>query len=250
MVFFLNTALKEEVFEMKQKNEALQTKNSSLENEVKERKESEASLKSDLEEIRSAPAALQTELTEFKEQAKALQTPAQRKIMMTSLNGNIFRVAGLLWGESTGHRWIPLTKANDAELLCFLWYAPKQTVDAGDLIRHHDVIVMISTSRANHSALLVMWLPDITHPDNPHPENIHPDITHLHCRTLPTRIVPTHTHQFGTKRYKTYYSLLTIRKIVMYLRNIHIAISHVFIDQIFLQDALIHVTFAHVMQNL
>ena len=30
--------------------------------------------------------------------------------MMTSWNGNVFRVTGLLWGESTGHRWIPLTK--------------------------------------------------------------------------------------------------------------------------------------------
>ena len=43
--------------------------------------------------------------------------------MMTSLNGNIFRVAGPLWGEFTGHRWIPLTKASDAELWCFLWSA-------------------------------------------------------------------------------------------------------------------------------
>ena len=32
-------------------------------------------------------------------------------VMMTSSNSNIFRVTGLLWGESTGHRWIPLTKA-------------------------------------------------------------------------------------------------------------------------------------------
>ena len=38
---------------------------------------------------------------------------------MTSWNGNIFRVTGPLWGESTGHRWIPLTKASDAELLMF-----------------------------------------------------------------------------------------------------------------------------------
>ena len=29
---------------------------------------------------------------------------------MKSSNGNLFRVTGLLWGESTGHRWIPLTK--------------------------------------------------------------------------------------------------------------------------------------------
>ena len=25
-----------------------------------------------------------------------------------------------------GYRWIPLTKANDAELLCFLWYVPEK----------------------------------------------------------------------------------------------------------------------------
>ena len=30
--------------------------------------------------------------------------------------------------ESTGHWWIPLTKASDAELWCFLWSAPEQTV--------------------------------------------------------------------------------------------------------------------------
>ena len=41
--------------------------------------------------------------------------------MMTSSNGNIFRVTGLLCGEFTGHRWIPRTKASDAELRCFLW---------------------------------------------------------------------------------------------------------------------------------
>ena len=45
--------------------------------------------------------------------------------MMTSSNGNIFRVAGHLCGEFTCPRWIPHTKANDAELLCFLWSAPE-----------------------------------------------------------------------------------------------------------------------------
>ena len=39
--------------------------------------------------------------------------------MMTSSNGNIVRVTGHLCGEFTGHRWIPRTKASDAELLCF-----------------------------------------------------------------------------------------------------------------------------------
>ena len=48
---------------------------------------------------------------------------------MTSSNGNIFRVTGLLWGESTGHRWIPLTTASDAELWRYLGSAPEQTVE-------------------------------------------------------------------------------------------------------------------------
>ena len=49
--------------------------------------------------------------------------------MMTSSNGNIFRVTGPLWGEFTGHQWIPLTKASDVELWCFLWSAPEQTLE-------------------------------------------------------------------------------------------------------------------------
>ena len=71
---------------------------------------------------------------------------------MTLSNGNIFRVTGPLCGEFTGNRWIPRTKANDAELLCFLWSAPwingwVNNGDAGDLRRHrahYDVIVMSS----------------------------------------------------------------------------------------------------------
>ena len=39
--------------------------------------------------------------------------------MMTSSNGNIFRVSGHFCGEFTGHRWIPRTKACDAELWFF-----------------------------------------------------------------------------------------------------------------------------------
>ena len=46
-----------------------------------------------------------------------------RCYMMTSSNGNIFRVTGHLCGEFTGPRWIPHTKASDAELWCFLWSA-------------------------------------------------------------------------------------------------------------------------------
>ena len=69
--------------------------------------------------------------------------------MMTSSNGNIFRVTGPLWGESTGHWWIPLTKANDAELWCSFicaWtHGQANNRDAGDLRRHgahNDVTVM------------------------------------------------------------------------------------------------------------
>ena len=47
------------------------------------------------------------------------------RLMMTSSNGNIFRVTGHLFGEFTGLRWISHTKASDAELLCFLWSAPE-----------------------------------------------------------------------------------------------------------------------------
>ena len=46
-------------------------------------------------------------------------------VMMTSSNGNPFHVTGLLSGEFTGHQWIPLTKASDVELWCFLWSAPE-----------------------------------------------------------------------------------------------------------------------------
>ena len=56
---------------------------------------------------------------------EALQT----ENMMTSSNGNIFPVTGPVWGESTGQRWIPLTKNSDAELWCFLSFVPEQTVE-------------------------------------------------------------------------------------------------------------------------
>ena len=58
-----------------------------------------------------------------------LKDGISRLNMMTSSNGNIFRVTGLLCGEFTGYRWIPLTKAIDAEHWCFLWSAPEKTVE-------------------------------------------------------------------------------------------------------------------------
>ena len=50
-------------------------------------------------------------------------------VIMTSSNGNIFRVIGPLCGEFTGHRSSPFTKAGDAELWCFLWSAPEYTFE-------------------------------------------------------------------------------------------------------------------------
>ena len=55
---------------------------------------------------------------------------SHKYFMMMSSNGNIWNPRyWLLCGEFTGHRWIPLTKASDAELWCFLWSAPYQTVE-------------------------------------------------------------------------------------------------------------------------
>ena len=45
---------------------------------------------------------------------------------MTSSNRNIFRVTGHLCGEFTGPRWIPHTKANDAELDIFFALRPNK----------------------------------------------------------------------------------------------------------------------------
>ena len=53
-----------------------------------------------------------------------------------------------LWGDFTGHRWFPLTKASDAELWCFLWSAPEPTCQKGDPVSTLlDVILVTSSQR-------------------------------------------------------------------------------------------------------
>ena len=47
-----------------------------------------------------------------------------------------FSIAGPLWREFTGHRWIPLTKTSNAELWHFLWSAHEQTVGISNFILH------------------------------------------------------------------------------------------------------------------
>ena len=94
--------------------------------------------------------------------------------MMTSSNGNIFRVTGPLCGEFTGHRWIPLTKASDAELWRFLWSAPwingwANNHKPGDLRRHrthYDVIVVYffrHCPQCNHAIHLSIFLRVVSH---------------------------------------------------------------------------------------
>ena len=75
--------------------------------------------------------------------------------IMTSSNGNIFRVTGPSCGEFTGHRWIPLTKASDAELwffslifslMCAWIKGWANNREADDLRRHR-----------SHYYVTVMW---------------------------------------------------------------------------------------------
>ena len=67
--------------------------------------------------------------------------------MMTSSNGNIFRFTGPLCGELTGDRWIPRTKASDAELWCLPWSAPEQTTEETiETTVIWDAIALIMTS--------------------------------------------------------------------------------------------------------
>ena len=46
--------------------------------------------------------------------------------MMTASNGNILHITGPLWGKSTGHWWMPPTKASDVEL----WHDQMETFSA------------------------------------------------------------------------------------------------------------------------
>ena len=78
-------------------------------------------------------------------------------LIMTSSNGNIFRVTGPLCGEFTGHLWIPLTTASDSELWCFFLICAwingwVNNLEAGDLRRnlaHYEVIVMFFSHKNN-----------------------------------------------------------------------------------------------------
>ena len=81
--------------------------------------------------------------------------------MMTSSNGNIFHVTGPLWGESD-HQWIPLTKASNTGLWCFLWSTPEQTVEqtVAQVIWHVIALIMRVTVMLDCfvSMFISLWL--------------------------------------------------------------------------------------------
>ena len=76
-----------------------------------------------IKEICPQDTLIQVRLIASRRPVSAHDDEEPRFIMMTSSNGNIFRVTVSWGGEFTGHRWVPLTKASDAELWCFLWSA-------------------------------------------------------------------------------------------------------------------------------
>ena len=71
--------------------------------------------------------------------------------MMTSSNGNIFRVTGHWCGEFTGSRWIPLHKgqwrgAFMFSLICVwinVWINNREAGDLRHYLAHYDVTVMM-----------------------------------------------------------------------------------------------------------
>ena len=67
---------------------------------------------------------------------------------MKSSKGNIFRVTGPLWRESTSHLWIPLTKTTDAELCILIcawinnWTNSRYAGDLKPHRAHYNITVM------------------------------------------------------------------------------------------------------------
>ena len=66
-------------------------------------------------------------------------------MILVMIKWRFFCVTGPLWGESTRHRCIPLTKTSDAVLWYFLLSAPeqgfKQTIETRSLWRHYNVMM-------------------------------------------------------------------------------------------------------------
>ena len=111
-------------------------------------------------------------------------TPS-RCSMMTSSNGNIFRVTGHLCGEFTRDRWIPRTKASDSEfsLICAWINGWVNNREAGELRCHraHYDVIMILISTYQYIVYIIYINNPHTHPTHPHtPPHPH---THTHTHT-------------------------------------------------------------------
>ena len=89
---------------------------------------------------------------------QSCHTSKSNVYMMTSSNGNIFRVTGPLCVSGI-HRWIPLTKASDAGLRCFLWSVPEQTVEQTieSLVIWDAITLIIPSLYTTRGQSVVMW---------------------------------------------------------------------------------------------
>ena len=93
-------------------------------------------------------------------------------LMMTSSNGNIFRVTGYLCGEFTGPRWIPptqrpVTRSFDVFFELHLkkngWVNNRETGDFRRFRAHYDVTVMSNPWRSQTGIGTVQPTPGETH---------------------------------------------------------------------------------------
>ena len=111
--------------------------------------------------IRSHYAAIQNGCDVATRLRKSPQYCAHR--MMTSSNGNIFRVTGPLYGDFAGHRWIPRTQRPGTRSFGTFFFLNGwvNNGEAGDLRRHrshYDVTVMDDSCTEN-----VLWISSRKH---------------------------------------------------------------------------------------
>ena len=92
-------------------------------------------------------------------------------IMMTSSNGNIFRVTGPMWGEFSGHRWLPLTKPVTRNFNVFfnlrlnkLLSKRRHAVDFRRHRAHCNVTVMIMSSNKKNYVYNLARVLTVRHP--------------------------------------------------------------------------------------
>ena len=148
--------------------------------------------------------------------------------MMTSSNGNIFRVTGPLCGEFTGHRWIPRTKASDAELWCYIWSLNKQLSKQLRGWWFLDVNALIMTSlksswpgfRAAAGSAGIGWVCVL--PVNPEPYPLShppPHSTPHHTTLIPPHPTPTTrwNRQGAHQPHRIYSSICSYDDILLHL---------------------------------